>query len=200
MSRRSHLAKLARRVWIRLRRRVFLPIVLMAAAVAAAACGLDASVGSSIDTPARNPSATPAPSAAPSAPGGQGTQLPNGVPSPSGGLVVAGPDPAEQKGGVTGWSAVVVVSAASTPADVANWLRNQLLFLGWQEESRKGASPAADTRTIAVHRSLTAAPPSGSVTGTPLVGVTRQWLQVSVTDPLVGSGPAVSYRFAEAVS
>lgn len=194
MSRRAHPATFPKGVRIRRRRRAFFSIALMIVAATAAACGLDASVGSSIGTPTENPSETPPP------PGGQGTQLPNGVPSPSGGLVVAGPDPAEQKGGVTGWSAVVVVSAASAPADVENWLRNQLLFLGWQEESRKGASPPAGTRTIAVRRSLTVAPPSGSVTGPPLVGVTRQWLQVSVTDPLVGSGPAVSYRFAEAVS
>lgn len=116
-------------------------------------------------------------------------ELPNGVPLPQGGLIVSGPTPARSSSGVTGWSAVVTLSGSADGNEVREEIRGKLSYLGWQVTP----ATAKDDRskTLSARRVL----PSTSVTST---AGTEQWLQISVTAPLVDSGPAVVYRFAEA--
>ncbi|MDP3973068.1 MAG: hypothetical protein Q8P61_09190 [Candidatus Nanopelagicales bacterium] len=116
-------------------------------------------------------------------------ELPNGVPLPQGGLIVSGPTPARSGSGVTGWSAVVTLSGSADGHQVREEIRGQISYLGWQ------VTPATarddPSKTLSARRVL----PSTSPIST---AGTEQWLQVSVTAPLVDSGPAVVYRFAEA--
>lgn len=169
------------------------PIVAIAALVVVPGCTPEvrvapesaaSDVGRSTGSDPANPGSNPG--AAPSAAAGE---LPNGVPLPGGGLIVSGPTAAKGRSGVTGWSAVVTLSASEQANPVRDALRGQLSYLGWQVAV--GSSKGETAGTLSARRILPAGAPGST-------GGIEQWLQVTVTDPLMDSGPAVVYRFAEA--
>lgn len=110
-----------------------------------------------------------------------GQQLPDGVPLPEGALLVSGPTAVKDRGQVTGWAAVATQSPDSTSADARSFFRAQLALLGWSLNE-----PPAD------HSGWSVAAQRQVMLGSEQV---EQWLQVSVTEPLSSSGPAISYRF-----
>lgn len=79
---------------------------------------------------------------------------------------------------VTGWTAVSVTAAGSPLNTVAAQLNQTITNAGW-------TAKLSGTET------------EGYVIGaTRTVGSQQQWLNVNVTTPVPGSGPAVTYRFA----
>jgi len=172
-----------------------MPIVAIAALLVIAGCTPEVRVapkspetdlaGSSASDPG-NPGSNPG-----SSPGSYvaAGELPNGVPLPAGGLIVSGRTAAKGRSGVTGWSAVVALSASEKATPVRDAIRGQLSYLGWQVAS--GSSKGETAGTLSARRVLPNVSPGAT-------GGVEQWLQVTVTEPLMDSGPAVVYRFAEA--
>lgn len=108
-------------------------------------------------------------------------ELPDGVPLPPGALLVSGPTQVKARGQVAGWAAVATQSADTSSADTRSFYRGQLPLLGW---SVSVDAAHGEGWTIAGQRQLA-------------IGVlpAAQGLQVSVTEPLTSSGPAITIRF-----
>ncbi len=138
-------------------------------------CGLQAVV--TAPTPTSTDTAiVPVPTAAM-----PGRQLPDGVPLPPGALLVSGPTDTKARGQVTGWAAIATQSSDASGAQTRTFLRSQLALIGWalSEPPVRGGG-----WTVTAERQMV-------LGGEP----TAQWLQVSVTEPLSSSGPAITYRF-----
>lgn len=103
--------------------------------------------------------------------------LPDGVPLPTGGSVVSGPDTSKQSD-ARGWSAVVLAAPDADVSAVTASVRDQLQAQGWTAQ----VSAVEETGT--------------SISATRTDGTTSSWLDVNVTPPLPGGGSAVTYRFA----
>lgn len=103
--------------------------------------------------------------------------LPDGIPLPTGGSVVSGPDTSKQSG-ARGWSAVALARPEADVALISSTLGQALRAQGWVER----VSPSSEAGV--------------SITVTRTDGKKSSWLDVNVTSPLPGGGSAVTYRFA----
>ncbi len=107
--------------------------------------------------------------------------LPNAVPLPSGAELVEATKPLSS-GGATGWTAVAVTPAGTSLTPVASQLNQSLTQSGWMS---KLTGTEADGFVIAAARNA---------------GAQQQWLNINLTTPVPGSGPAITYRFATVLS
>lgn len=176
-------------------------LVMMSAALVLTGCGMDAVVdrGAAEQAPG-----TVGPSfGAPTKQAVVGS-LPQEVPVPPGGLVVSGPT-SERRGSVAGWSAVVAVSPASSEDELRTWLRARFDQAGWQSKGFLVGRDKDQGLTLSGHRIVPHAGDVGAekptvaspIPSASVSALKEQWIQVFVTKPLTGSGPAVVYLFAE---
>lgn len=139
-------------------------------------CGMEAVVST--------PNLTQVPDGSAPAVVSPGQDLPDGVPLPDGALVVSGPTAGKARGQIVTWAAVATQSADVSTAETRSYFRAQLTLAGW--DVTEPSAPRGGW-TLAGHRQL-------QLDAQP----TTQWLQISVTEPLSGSGPAITYRFVAA--
>lgn len=78
----------------------------------------------------------------------------------------------------TGWTAVALTPSGTTLTTTATEVNQSLAQVGW-------VSKVTGTETEGF-----------VIAGTRTSGATQQWLNVNVTTPVPGSGPAVTYRYA----
>lgn len=139
--------------------------------VAVAACSAQTS-------PSTDGSATA--STAPAA-DGSAKALPDAVPLPSGAELAEATKPFSSAR-ATGWTAVAVTPSGTSSVTVASQLNQSLAQSGWVP---KLTGTEADGFVIAATRNA---------------GSQQQWLNINVTTPVPGSGPAITYRFATVLS
>ncbi len=147
--------------------------------MAVAACSAQTSPSVDGSLAPWTPSAPAAASTAPAA--GSAKALPNAVPLPSGADLVEATKPLSS-GGATGWTAVAVTPVGTSLTPVASQLNQSLTQSGW---ASKLTGTEADGFVLAAGRTY---------------GAQQQWLNINVTTPVPGSGPAITYRFATALS
>lgn len=143
-------------------------VLLLATTLSAAAC----SAQTGLSTPEETGTAS---AIAPTADAPK--TLPDSVPLASGAELVEAVK-SFSADSATGWTAVTLTPAATTLTATATEINQSLAQLGW-------ASKVTGTEA------------SGFViAGTRDSGTQQQWLNINVTTPVPGSGPAVTYRYA----
>lgn len=153
--------------------------VLFAALLPLAALGLT-SCASAITSDADLPTASSGQaSGGPDVPSAAPATLPDGIPLPPNASLAKATAPISNAGKVRGWTAVALTPTGVNVAETVSRLRELLTGAGW-EVSVKGSESTG----------------VGIAAKSPAVSPIR-WLNLSVTPPLPGSGPAVTYRFAQ---
>lgn len=105
------------------------------------------------------------------------TALPDGVPVTAGAQLVEGVKPIDSSG-AKGWSAVTLTPSGTSATATTTQVNQGLQSAGW---ATKIVGSEKDGFVIAGNRK---------------VGAATAWLNVNVTIPVPGSGPAVTYRYA----
>lgn len=123
----------------------------------------------------------PVPSPTSSSPKTYANGLPDAIQLPADATLVEPAKPIDAPAGIHGWTAVATTSDKSSGSELVSSIRAVLLTNGW-EVSNKVA------RDSAVTLQASRAQP------------TRAWLNITVTEPLPGAGPALTYRYASSAS
>lgn len=105
------------------------------------------------------------------------TTLPDAVPLTAGAQLVDSVKPIDSPG-AKGWTAVTLTPSGTSATATTNQVNQSLQTAGW---ATKIIGSEKDGFVIAANRK---------------VGAATAWLNVNVTIPVPGSGPAVTYRYA----
>lgn len=76
-----------------------------------------------------------------------------------------------------GWTAVATTGPEATGPALEVTMRDQLRNAGWQVGQKKSEGSAVTLRATRT-------------------GVESEWLNISITEPLPGAGPALTFRYA----